>query len=152
MAAKSRTKGASGEREFCTVLANLIGLPCLERNLEQTRSGGHDLQVREPDRELFDNERQMIDQLNQLAIEIKRYSRATPHLIADWWKQTTRQASRIKRSPTLAFREDRSRWQVIVPFSHERPQSDILGTVRMDIELFAEHLMSGANHELPTSK
>lgn len=151
MGSRSRTKGASGEREFCKTLGTLIGIDCLERNLEQTRSGGHDLNVNVQSRTLSHREQTIINQLNLLAIEIKRHAKATPATIQQWWTQTTRQAGQIHRNPLLAFREDRGRWQVIVPFSLNRPTSDIIGTIRMDIELFAEHLISGSNPDNPSS-
>ncbi len=148
MGAKSQIKGASGEREFCKVLGNLIGIDCLERNLEQRRSGGHDINVNQAARPtLLAHERETLDRLNQLAIEIKRHRSATGADIGQWWSQTCRQAAAISKSPILAFRTDRGRWQIIAPCSLERPLADMLGTIRMDIELFAEHLLAGAQTE-----
>ncbi len=89
MGAKSQIKGASGEREFCKVLGNLIGIDCLERNLEQRRSGGHDINVNQAARPtLLAHERETLDRLNQLAIEIKRHRSATGADIGQWWSQT----------------------------------------------------------------
>ena len=44
--AGSRRKGASGEREFAAALDDLLGIR-LTRNLEQSRGGGHDLELPE---------------------------------------------------------------------------------------------------------
>ena len=145
MGSKSPIKGADGEREFCKILGELTGIDCLERNLEQRRSGGHDILINSSsEMTLLPHERETMTRLNQLAIEIKRHNKAPASAISEWWQQTCKQATRINKSPLLAFREDRGRWQVIVPCSMERPVSDLIGTIRMDIELFAEHLLAGA--------
>ena len=138
MGKKSRDKGASGEREFCSTLGNLIGLSCLHRNLDQTRAGGYDLVV---DGSVAGRE-SLLRRLNQLAIEVKRYHTSTPYMIRKWWSQACRQAAAAGRRPALVFREDRGRWQCLIPASEKLPDTDINGTARMDIILFAEYLLA----------
>lgn len=94
----SRAKGAAGEREFIKELGLWIGddlVAPLKRNLEQTRTGGHD-----------------IVGLEGWAIEIKRYRVIKEGDIAKFWEQAIEQAQRIGAKPVLAYREDFRSWRV----------------------------------------
>jgi Holliday junction resolvase len=104
MGGLSRRKGASGERELARLLAEELGP--VARNLMQTREGGHDLDG---------------PGLGRWALEVKRYARATPALLAEWWGQAEDQARRAGRTPALAFRENRAPWAVLVPLSALAP-------------------------------
>ena len=64
----SRTKRAAGEREFASQIHDELGIT-LKRNLEQSRSGGHDL--------IAAGSCPTAQHLNQFAIEVKRYQSAT---------------------------------------------------------------------------
>jgi Holliday junction resolvase len=106
----SRRKGASAEREFAALLHEELGVK-LERNLEQSRGGGHDL-LPPPG-----VEGSAADVLRMLAIECKRYRQATPAMVAKWWNQATRQALSVNAWPVLAYRADRQRWRVVLPLA-----------------------------------
>lgn len=102
----SRNKGAAGEREFANVIQNELGVSLI-RNLEQSRSGGHDL--------IIQGECSISARLNRFAIEVKRYRQATDGLISEWWQQTIEQAERANKTPLLAFRGDRQQWRIVIP-------------------------------------
>lgn len=108
MSASQRRKGAQAERELCSVLQDHLGVRMV-RNLEQSRSGGHDLQ---PDPA---HGGPVAAQLARFAIESKRYARSTPGLIAGWWQQACEQAERAGLVPLLAYRVDRAEWRVVLP-------------------------------------
>ena len=95
-----RKKGANAELE----LAKLIQDGLLEhhgievdmtRNLEQVRSGGHDL-----------------NGLPHFSIEVKRQENLS---INTWWKQACDQAEGINRIPVLAYRQSRKEWLFVMP-------------------------------------
>lgn len=69
----------------------------VERNLIQTRDGGHDLIGLAP-----------------FAVEVKRAKRAT---LPAWWRQAHEQALAINMEPALAYRLDRQYWRVRVPMA-----------------------------------
>jgi transposase-like protein len=108
MTINSRAKGASSELEFCKIVYQWAGIR-LVRNLEQSRSGGHDLIVHS------DEVGQVADSFRSLAIECKRYGTVTPGLIKTWWQQAREQAEHNRLHPVLAYRADRHDWQVIAP-------------------------------------
>ncbi len=93
MGANPRTKGAAGERELADIIFYATG-KILERNLEQTRGGGHDL-----------------NGIEGLSIEVKRQERLC---VPAWWRQTLKQAEAIQGIPILAYRQNRRPWQFIV--------------------------------------
>ncbi|MEQ1638799.1 MAG: hypothetical protein ABL903_19240 [Methylococcales bacterium] len=80
MPINSRTKGAAAEREFSNLINDHAGIKLI-RNLEQSRSGGHDLVVHPEESGI------VADGFRTLAIECKRYSSVTPGLISLWWMQ-----------------------------------------------------------------
>lgn len=90
-----RSKGANGEREFAKLLSEKLGIK-LERNLEQTRAGGHDLIG-----------------LPGIAIEVKRCEQLA---INQWWRQAVEQAA-DGLTPCLAYRQNRKPWMVAVPLN-----------------------------------
>ncbi len=94
MTINSRQKGAGGEREFSRVLFDHLGVR-LERNLEQSRAGGHDL--------LVTGSCPVSRALDKFAVEVKRYSSITPALIRRWWEQAEAQARRADKTPCLAL-------------------------------------------------
>jgi len=95
----SRSKGAAGEREFIQLIKDYLGDDSnIKRNLEQTRSGGYD-----------------IEGVEGWAIEIKRYAVVREGNIKDWWQQTTDQAVASERKPALAYRQDHGSWKVKIP-------------------------------------
>ena len=95
----SRDKGASAEREVIAIIQPVVDTACkfigkpapkLQRNLEQTRSGGCD-----------------IVGLKWLAIEVKRQERLS---ITKWWDQAVSQA--FTAEPVLIYRQSRQPWRV----------------------------------------
>ncbi|MEI6067954.1 MAG: hypothetical protein WCP96_11465 [Methylococcaceae bacterium] len=104
----SRSKGAGAELEFSNIIYQWSGIRLI-RNLEQSRSGGHDLIVK------ADETGQVADSFRTLAIECKRYGKVTPGLIRTWWQQARNQAEHNGLTPILAYRADRQDWQVIAP-------------------------------------
>ncbi|MDD5036675.1 MAG: hypothetical protein PHE55_18200 [Methylococcaceae bacterium] len=108
MSINSRDKGATGEREFARLLHEHLGVK-LVRNLEQSRSGGYDLEAEGKD--------PTAEALGRFAIECKRYAATTPGSIAKWWGQAVQQAHDAERIPALAYRADRQEWRVTLPLS-----------------------------------
>ena len=108
MTINSRNKGAGAELEFSNIIYQWSGIRLI-RNLEQSRSGGHDLIVH------ADEVGPVADSFRSLAIECKRYGKVTPGLIKTWWQQAREQAELNGLQPILAYRADRQDWQVIAP-------------------------------------
>ena len=108
MTINSRAKGANSELEFSNIVYQLSGVRLI-RNLEQSRSGGHDLIVH------ADEVGQVADSFRALAIECKRYGKVTPGLIKVWWQQALEQGESNGLIPILAYRADRCDWQVVAP-------------------------------------
>jgi Holliday junction resolvase len=104
----SRAKGAQAEREFAALIQEHLGVT-LRRNLEQSRSGGHDLEAIGDDTAAV--------ALNRFAIEVKRYRAVTPAMLAKFWEQAEMQARGASRMPILAYRADRQEWRVLVPLA-----------------------------------
>jgi len=90
----SRAKGANAERELAKILAAWaleIGITLdLERNLEQVRSGGHDLLG-----------------IPGLATEVKRVEILA---VGSWWGQCVSQAKIARAQPLLVYRQSRKPW------------------------------------------
>jgi hypothetical protein len=106
MTINSRTKGANSELELSSIIYQLSGVRLI-RNLEQSRSGGHDLVVHS------DEAGAVADSFRSLAIECKRYGKVKPALIKVWWPQAREQAEHNGLQPILAYRADRQDWQVL---------------------------------------
>lgn len=107
---KSRTKGASAERELAAELHDLLGVR-LSRRLRQYQAGGCDLQVDEG------QSGEVADLLRRCAIEVKRHATATQGQVAGWWTQAVAQAQAQGAIPVLAYREDRQEWRVVLPLA-----------------------------------
>jgi len=101
----SRNKGAAVEREFALIAKETCGWS-LVRNLEQSRSGGHDLTG-----------------LPGWAIEVKaRADRPGPVELEQMWKQTVDQAIRANARPILALKVNRRGWICYVDAHDLRPE------------------------------
>lgn len=93
----SRAKGARVELDFAKLCFEHLGIK-VERNLEQSRSGGHDLSG-----------------LDGWALEIKaRASVPGRKELLGMWTQTLDQAQRVKSKPALAVKVNRRGWTVYV--------------------------------------
>jgi Holliday junction resolvase len=137
MSINSRQKGAGAEREFAGLIHDWSGVRLI-RNLEQTRSGGHDLIVHP------DEVGSVADAFRKLAIECKRYQTATDAQIQKWWAQAVLQADQAGLKPVLAYRANRSPWRVVVPLVHVNPSlsqnSQLTYTATLSIEGFCHTL------------
>lgn len=127
MKINSRAKGKSGERELINQLKHRLPAEMgvqLERNLEQTRNGGHDILG-----------------LPGWALEVKRYAQVTPADLKSFWQQAVDQARRDQSRPALAFREDRRDWRVVLRLSDVSAtwptEDDYDYTVQVSLELFS---------------
>lgn len=133
MTINSRAKGAGAEREFAGLVYDWAGIRLI-RNLEQTRSGGHDLIVHP------DESGTVADAFRKLAIECKRYQTATDAQIQKWWAQAVVQAEVSGLIPVLGYRANRAAWRVVVPIALVNPhlcQTNQLGyTAALTIEGF----------------
>ena len=98
MPINSRTKGKQGELEFRNIMIDLTGFD-INRNLDQTRAGGHDL-----------------DGL-PFAMEIKRYKEITRGEIVAFWRQAVEQSETAGLPPALAYRENAKKWKVVIPLA-----------------------------------
>lgn len=95
----NRNKGHDGEREVVKLLQPIVelilGEKKLQRNLTQTRQGGHD-----------------ICGLDFLAIEVKRCETLE---VDKWWRQTLKQAEQADGAiPVLIYRRNREKWNVVM--------------------------------------
>ena len=105
----SRNKGASAEREIAKLLYDELGVK-LSRNLEQSRTGGHDL-----------TPEQSGGLLDGYAIEVKRYAKITTSLLRGFWLQACEQAKRANKVPVLIYRQDRQDWLTVIPLHQINP-------------------------------
>jgi len=96
----SRTKGASGEREFFKLLNDHLGYEAFKRNLVQTREGGADSETDLP-----------------VSIEVKRQEKLS---LPAWLQQSREQAKRAGKVPVLAYRRSREPWTILVEMSVEQ--------------------------------
>jgi len=100
MPINARSKGAAGEREFCTWLyqKHLVeSVP--ERNLEQVRSGGIDV----------------IPENHPFAYEVKRVENVTYFSTYDkWWLKAVMDCRAIGREPVVAHRKNRGNWTFLI--------------------------------------
>ena len=95
MVINGRTKGASGERQFCKWLKDNLSLDQTPtRNLEQTRSGGHDVLV------------------GKFVFEVKRVEKLQ---LQKWWLQVVKATEKIEGGiPIVAFRQNKQPWTFLV--------------------------------------
>lgn len=99
MGAKSRTKGASGEREAARLLTEALGT-VVRRNLSQYQ------------------QRALPDfVVGRLAVEVKRGAT----YLQGWWSQAVEQAESAGLTPVLMYRLDRRPWVVEVRASDLMP-------------------------------
>lgn len=123
MSINIRTKGATGEREICAALNEIIvsvmmklgyDIPdkaIVQRNQNQTAVGGKDLS------NTFD-----------LAIEVKRQEQLA---VNTWWKQCVAQAERNNEKPVLIYRQNRMSWRVVMLVGLPLPGANGSGTAVM---------------------
>ncbi len=123
--AKSRGKGARGEREIVTLLR--AALPegwTVERF--GTGESGHDVRIASPH-----------GAAQPYALEVKRYRdftigevlRGPSARFVSWWRQARAQADRVGREPLLVTRGDRRPWWLWAP----RQYGD--GMVHVELQL-----------------
>ena len=114
----SRDKGKRGERELANLLQDHLG-EIVTRNLNQSRDGGHDLNIK------------------GIALEVKRREELA---LLEWWGQTLDQAGEL-RVPVLAYRASRRPWRFVIAGVDLGLDwcsgYDFSETVEMGIEVFA---------------
>ena len=115
MSKMQRTKGASGEREFCRLLGDELGMQ-LERKLGQARNGGNDLDA------------------GRFAIEIKRHETLC---LPAWWRQASANAGELV--PAVAFRQSRKGWTVLTCWNwfQDRPDATYGNAILATLPAFA---------------
>lgn len=123
MSKMARTKGQNGEREIVKILQPIVEKYYPEeevgRNLEQTRSGGHD-----------------IAGVPGFAVEVKRHENLN---VKAWWKQTIEQAVRAQCRPVLLYRPNRKPWRAVISMYEMMPtvvSTDYSMTLDMSLEAF----------------
>ncbi len=91
-----RSKGAAGEREFCDWLHDTLGLDMKpERNLDQVRNGGSDINTLPP-----------------FMFEIKRCEGLSKR---EWWAQVKTASRPFSRAiPVVAYRQNRKPWRFLI--------------------------------------
>lgn len=90
-----RSKGQSGEREFCKWLQKTLKLEELpSRNLDQVRCGGADVLGVIP-----------------FVFEIKRCETLS---LKSWWKQVVTAAFYPEDIPVVAYRQNRKKWKFLI--------------------------------------
>jgi len=91
-----RGKGAGGEREFCKWLQETLNLQKTpERNLDQVRNGGSD-----------------INEVAPFMFEVKRCEALAKR---DWWVQVKKAANTVPGSiPVVAYRQNRKPWKFLI--------------------------------------
>ena len=93
MAGKSsRTKGAAAEREVCQIIRDIL-LVDVNRNLDQTRDGGNDID------------------LGKYKLEIKRQET----LALPTWCRQVELACNNDEIPVVVYRTSREPWRVVLP-------------------------------------
>ncbi len=94
MSKSQRTKGAQGEREFCALLSEELGIN-VQRQLGQARDGGCDTWLQVADK--------------PMAVEIKRHEKAS---VLSWLRQVRQVEADMH---VVAWRPSRESWQVCMP-------------------------------------
>jgi len=128
VSAKSRNKGAGGERELVNLIFDQTGIR-LERNLAQSFAGGHDLIG-----------------LDHWAIECKRYKEIGEAEKRAFWVQAVEQANRVGKRPAVCFRADRKPWRVLVDAGIDCfEEIDYNSTAEISLELFCGLIRESIN-------
>lgn len=128
MSAKSRNKGAGGERELIIEIEQQTGIR-LERNLAQSFAGGHDLIG-----------------LDDWAIEVKRYKEIGEAEKRAFWVQAVEQADRVGKRPAVCFRADRKPWRVLVHAGTDLfNEAEYNSTAEISLDLFCGLIRESIN-------
>ena len=127
MGKMQRTKGATAERELARLLSERLGVEIV-RNLEQSRSGGHDLAG-----------------VGAFALEVKRCETLS---ISAWWNQATSQAERCGLRPALAYRQSRKPWRFMVRLCDLAENLTGEETAELCLEGFCLLVREGATRKL----
>lgn len=104
--AKAQRKGKQGEREFNSIINTLLGKISVRRK----ECGLPRLNINSVSA-VHDNDAD-IQSIPGLAIEVKRQETLA---INTWWNQTVRQADNLGAIPVLAYRQNRSKWKILLP-------------------------------------
>jgi hypothetical protein len=108
-----RQKGANGELEAAKWLHKWLRLKEIpQRNLEQVRSGGHDLTG-----------------VGKLAVEVKRCEKLAHSM---WWDQACRECPK-NMLPVVMYRQNKKKWKFLI--SAQTIGIEI-GYIELDMEVF----------------
>jgi hypothetical protein len=98
----SRVKGHKFENDVCKMIGEAFNIS-VKRNLEQTRAGGADIE------------------LKPFLVECKRYAQQGSNWFKDdWWEQVKR-ASQNEFIPILVYKYDRQPIRVVLPLVAVNP-------------------------------
>ena len=98
----SRVKGHKFENDVCKMIGEAFNIS-VKRNLEQTRAGGADIE------------------LKPFLVECKRYAQQGSNWFRDdWWEQVKR-ASQNEFIPILVYKYDRQPIRVVLPLVAVNP-------------------------------
>ena len=121
----SRAKGAAGEREAADWLQRKFKLEKKpQRNLEQVRSGGFDLDGFEP-----------------FAMEIKRCEALS---LRNWWVQVT-SACYNGQIPVVMYRRNREKWRFLISARYIGLKNGYMRLEEREFILWAKLIMEGSN-------
>ena len=119
-----RNKGAAGEREAAKWLQskfNLQNTP--QRNLEQTRSGGHDLTGFEP-----------------FLVEVKRQEVIS---LRKWWVQAVTSSKNIEGSiPIVMYRQNRRPWRFLISATYIGCRNGYIILEEREFEMWAKSIIN----------
>ena len=113
-----RKKGAAAELEWLHRFQPFF-IPELKRNLEQTRSGGHDITGCEP-----------------WVVEVKRVEDTCQGNKNSWWRQARASVKDYNTEiPVVSFRPSRKPWRFLVPVSLFGIESEEYAEISEDVWL-----------------
>ena len=127
----SRTKGASGEREFASWLQRVLSLTETPlRNLEQVRSGGADIVDVPP-----------------FIFEVKRCEQLD---LRKWWMQVTKaqgQDHHLER--VVVFRQNRKPWKGLISANHIGLETGFVEIQEYELEKWIQRAFALASSDDP---
>ena len=124
-----RQKGASGEREICDLLNDIIQkvMRSMDYSAEEVIKAGKTVQRNQNQTAVGGND---LTNTFGLSIEVKRQEQLA---INTWWKQTVEAADRNLEHPVLLYRQNGKKWNCVTMGYLELPNSKFV-KIRMAID------------------
>lgn len=124
-----RQKGASGEREICDLLNDIIQkvMRSMDYSAEEVIKAGKTVQRNQNQTAVGGND---LTNTFGLSIEVKRQEQLA---INTWWKQTVEAADRNSEHPVLLYRQNGKKWNCVTMGYLELPNSKFV-KIRMAID------------------